>query len=77
MLVDASEVVAAKKSKKGDTAEEDVDIGDELPITNYPPVEIQKDTGYATSSSSSDSDSSSSSGMPQPRFSLVCCSCCC
>ncbi|CAL9747771.1 unnamed protein product [Musa acuminata subsp. burmannicoides] len=62
VLVDASEVVAAKKSKKGDTAEEDVDIGDELPITNYPPVEIQKDTGYATSSSSSDSDSSSSSG---------------
>ncbi|RRT61411.1 hypothetical protein B296_00019400 [Ensete ventricosum] len=63
VLVDASEVAAAKKSKRGgDTAEEDVDIGDELPITNYPPVEIQKDTGYATSSSSSDSDSSSSSG---------------
>lgn len=66
MLVDEPEdIVAAKKSKKGGDiiAEEDVDIGDELPGTNYPSVEIQKDTGCASSSSSSDTDTSSSSGI--------------
>jgi hypothetical protein len=63
------EVVAseAKKPKKGGEAgEEDVDIGDEMPMSNFPPVEIEKDVGghassSSSSSSSSDSDSSSSS----------------
>ncbi|KAF8406139.1 hypothetical protein HHK36_008219 [Tetracentron sinense] len=57
---------AAKKNRKGETGEEDVDIGDEIPMNNFPPVEIEKDAGYASSgsssSSSSSSDSSSSSG---------------
>ncbi|KAJ0984164.1 hypothetical protein J5N97_002520 [Dioscorea zingiberensis] len=53
--------VAAKRSKKGETGDEDVDIGDEMPSLHYPSVEIEKDTGNASSSSSSGSDSSSSS----------------
>lgn len=53
-------------------AEEDIDIGDEMPMNNYPPLEIEKDavSSPATSgrsrssgSSSSGSDSSSSSGI--------------
>lgn len=59
-------IAAKKNSKKGEMGEEDVDIGEEMPSTNFPPVEIEKDaTGYASgssSSSSSSSDSSSSSG---------------
>ncbi|CAI0425333.1 unnamed protein product [Linum tenue] len=63
-----------KKPKKGDAGEEDVDIGDEMPMSSFPPVEIEKDNGRASSSSgssssssddsssSSDSDSGSSSG---------------
>ncbi|KAL5988401.1 hypothetical protein ACLOJK_036165 [Asimina triloba] len=63
----ADEVGSAKKStKKGETGEEDVDIGEDMPSTNFPPVEIEKDTGgnasRSSSSSSSSSDSSSSSG---------------
>ena len=54
----APEAQLAKKSKKGDPVDEDVDIGDEMPATNYPSVEIEKES----SSSSSGSDSSSSSG---------------
>ncbi|KAH0984601.1 hypothetical protein GBA52_011778 [Prunus armeniaca] len=52
--------------KGNDPADEDVDIGgNEPPVSSYPPVEIEKDTGYKiskgiSSSSSSDSDSSSS-----------------
>ena len=60
----------AKKPKKGggEVGEEDVDIGDDMPICNFPPVEIEKDVGghassSSSSSSSSDSDSSSSSGI--------------
>ncbi|XP_077214557.1 transcription factor GTE7-like [Tasmannia lanceolata] len=55
----------AKKSKKGEQGEEDIDIGDEMPSMNFPRIEIEKDAGYASkssSSSSSSSDSSSSSG---------------
>ncbi|XP_043708562.1 transcription factor GTE2-like [Telopea speciosissima] len=74
VTVSASTSVAAKKYKKGETVEEDVDIGEEMPANNFPPVEIEKDAGgYASrsssssssssgSSSSSDSDSGSSSG---------------
>ncbi|WOK94998.1 transcription factor GTE7-like [Canna indica] len=61
MAIDTDETSAANKVKKGSAAEEDVDIGDNLPLANYPSVEIEKDTGCASSSSSSDSDSSSSS----------------
>ncbi|KAG1364176.1 transcription factor GTE7 [Cocos nucifera] len=61
-VAETPEAVAAKRSKKGDAIEEDVDIiGDEMPCTNYPSVEIEKDAGYASSSTSSGSDSSSSS----------------
>lgn len=64
---------AVKKPKKGEAGEEDVDIGDEMPMTHFPPVEIEKDDGavagggghdnkgHATSSSSSSSGSSSDS----------------
>ncbi|CAN1167430.1 Transcription factor GTE2 [Linum perenne] len=51
----------AKKPKKGDAGEEDVDIGDEMPMSSFPPVEIEKDNGHASSSSSSSSSSSDDS----------------
>lgn len=52
----------------GDQGEEDVDICDDMPSTNFPPVEIDKDdkdanASESSSSSSSSSDSSSSSGI--------------
>ncbi|KAF9675737.1 hypothetical protein SADUNF_Sadunf09G0064000 [Salix dunnii] len=50
-----------KKPRKGDVGDEDVDIGDEMPMSSFPPVEIEKDNGHASSSSSSSSDDSSSS----------------
>ncbi|KAG5254029.1 transcription factor GTE [Salix suchowensis] len=57
----------SKKPKRGDVGDEDVDIGDEMPVSSFPPVEIEKDNGHASSSSSSSSsssdDSSSSSGI--------------
>lgn len=52
---------AAKRCKKIDPVDEDVDIGEEMTSTNYPSVEIEKDDGHASSSSSSGTDSSSSS----------------
>nr|DAD22203.1 TPA_asm: hypothetical protein HUJ06_023666 [Nelumbo nucifera] len=66
---------SAKKVKKGETVEEDVDIGEDIPTNNFPPVEIEKDAGCASrssSSSSSSSDSSSSSGMKTITLSLHC-----
>ncbi|XP_050209338.1 transcription factor GTE7-like [Mercurialis annua] len=51
----------AKKPKKGDVGDEDVDIGDEMPMSSFPPVEIEKDNGHASSSSSSSSSSSDGS----------------
>ncbi|OAY39415.1 transcription factor GTE7 [Manihot esculenta] len=51
----------AKKPKKGDAGDEDVDIGDEMPMSSFPPVEIEKDNGHASSSSSSSSSSSDES----------------
>lgn len=60
-------LVMAKKPKKGEAGEEDVDIGDDIPTSSFPPVEIEKDDARASSSSSSSSssgsDSSSSSGI--------------
>lgn len=51
-----------------DVNEEDVDIGgNDVPISSFPPVEIEKDTAVrdskGSSSSSSSSDSGSSSGL--------------
>ncbi|GAB2268051.1 hypothetical protein Dimus_003026 [Dionaea muscipula] len=47
--------------KAGEVGEEDVDIGDEMPMSHFPPVEIEKDDeGHAASGSSSSSSSSSS-----------------
>ncbi|KAI3844642.1 hypothetical protein MKX03_026744 [Papaver bracteatum] len=46
--------------------EEDVNVGEDIPTSNFPPVEIEKDGGYASgnksggSSASSNSDDSSS-----------------
>ncbi|XP_074563343.1 LOW QUALITY PROTEIN: transcription factor GTE7-like [Curcuma longa] len=48
-------------SKKLTAADEEIDIGDDLPATNYPSVEIEKNAGCDSSSGSSDTDSSSSS----------------
>lgn len=56
--------------------EEDVDIGDEMPMNDYPPLEIERDVSSPahsersrnTGNSSSDSDSSSSSGKDFSRF---------
>lgn len=52
---------AGQKNKKGEIGEEDVDIGEEMPVSHFPPVEIDKDAAYASSSSRSSSGSSSSS----------------
>uniref|UniRef100_A0A2P2LLP6 Uncharacterized protein MANES_10G094400 n=1 Tax=Rhizophora mucronata TaxID=61149 RepID=A0A2P2LLP6_RHIMU len=51
----------AKRPKKGETGDEDVDIVDDLPMSSFPPVEIEKDTGHRSSSSSSSSSSSDDS----------------
>ncbi|KAL5054469.1 hypothetical protein RYX36_035151 [Vicia faba] len=66
--VDAAVPAEGKKQKKIETVDEDVDIGDDMPVNTFPPVEIEKDRdmggagGHASSSSSSSgSDSSSSS----------------
>ncbi|PIA51889.1 hypothetical protein AQUCO_01000040v1 [Aquilegia coerulea] len=63
-----TEALPSEKTKKVEQVcvEEDIDIGEEIPTNNFPPVEIEKDVGYASrssSSGSSSSDSSSSSGM--------------
>ncbi|CAK9136945.1 unnamed protein product [Ilex paraguariensis] len=57
-----------KKPKKGEAGDEDVDIDDDMPATNFPSVEIEKDEGgydqnhgHANSSSSGSSGSSSDS----------------
>uniref|UniRef100_A0A2P2LLM1 Uncharacterized protein MANES_10G093200 n=1 Tax=Rhizophora mucronata TaxID=61149 RepID=A0A2P2LLM1_RHIMU len=51
----------AKKPKKGEAGDEDVDIGDDMPMSSFPPVEIEKDMGHPSSSSSSSSSSSDDS----------------
>ncbi|XP_031116924.1 transcription factor GTE7-like [Ipomoea triloba] len=49
------------KDQKDEAGEEDVDIGEESPINNFPPVQIEKDVSRSSSSSSSSSSDSSSS----------------
>lgn len=55
--------VVIERSKKGNVAaEEEVDIGEEIPVQNYPPVVIERDDASSgTSTSSTDSEDSSSS----------------
>ncbi|AED98079.1 unnamed protein product [Arabidopsis thaliana] len=56
---------AEKRTRRGDAGEEDVDIGEDIPIEDYPSVEIERDgtaVAAAASSGSSSSGSSSSSG---------------
>ncbi|XP_062100878.1 transcription factor GTE2-like [Humulus lupulus] len=60
-LVTETPEAATVKSKKIDTAEEDIDIGEDIPMGNFPPVVIEKDTAGGASSGSSSSGSSSSS----------------
>lgn len=59
--------------------EEDVDIGEEIPVGIFPPVEIEKDVNTCASgkssssrSSSSGGDSSSSSGTHFHPFTIIC-----
>ncbi|CAK8577914.1 unnamed protein product [Lathyrus sativus] len=65
--VDLAVPAEGKKQKKIETVDEDVDIGDDMPMNNFPPVEIEKDRdmggagGHASSSSSSSSSSGSDS----------------
>ncbi|KAI4296470.1 hypothetical protein L6164_036426 [Bauhinia variegata] len=70
-----------KKPKKVEAGDEDVDIGDEMPMSIFPPVEIEKDKdvagGHASRSSSgssgSSSDSSSSSDSDSGSSSAIQC----
>lgn len=51
-----------QQMKKGDVVgDEDVDIGEEIPVNNFPPVEIERDAVGASNESSSSSSSSSGS----------------
>lgn len=62
LVEQTEEAVVIQKSKKGcDAGEEDVDIGEDIPVDIFPPVEIEKDDDRSSSSSSSDSSSSSGS----------------
>lgn len=62
--------------------EEDIDIGDEIPMINYPPIEIERDAPSPTSnvrssnssSSSSASDSSSGKELNFLRYAVQLCS---
>ncbi|KAF9609667.1 hypothetical protein IFM89_017846 [Coptis chinensis] len=58
-----TEAVASEKSKKIEPVcvEEDIDIGEDMPTHNFPPVEIEKESSSSGGSSGSDSDSSSGS----------------
>ncbi|CAH9085301.1 unnamed protein product [Cuscuta europaea] len=50
----------AHREKKDESGEEDVDIGEEIPMNNFSPVRIEKDVSEANSSSSTSSSSDSS-----------------
>ncbi|KAG2293650.1 hypothetical protein Bca52824_040319 [Brassica carinata] len=66
MASDAEIGSAEKRTRKGDAGEEDVDIGEDIPVEDYPSVEIERDgtavAAAASSGSSSSGSSSSSSG---------------
>lgn len=49
-----------ENDKQGDAGEEDVDIGEDTPPNEFPPVKIEKDPVDANSGSSSSCSSSSS-----------------
>ncbi|KAL3378226.1 hypothetical protein AABB24_004246 [Solanum stoloniferum] len=64
---------AMPEIKKVDVVEEDVDIGEEIPGENFPPVQIDKDPSSSSGSSSgsgSSSDSGSSSGSDSDEDSV-------
>ncbi|KAE8706089.1 Detected protein of confused Function [Hibiscus syriacus] len=52
-----------KKSKKADAGDDDVDVGDEMPMSSFPSVEIEKDKDRRSSSSSGSSSSNSGSSL--------------
>ncbi|XP_010444571.1 PREDICTED: transcription factor GTE7 isoform X2 [Camelina sativa] len=52
---------AEKRTRKGDAGEEDVDIGEDIPIEDYPSVEIERDGTAVAAAASSGSNSSSGS----------------
>ncbi|KVH87394.1 hypothetical protein Ccrd_025375, partial [Cynara cardunculus var. scolymus] len=57
--------------KANDANEEDVDIGgNDLPISSFPPIEIEKDTAVRNSKCSSSSSSSSDSGSSSSESDL-------
>ncbi|KAF9618644.1 hypothetical protein IFM89_002339 [Coptis chinensis] len=55
-----TEALASEKSKKIEPVcvEEDIDIGEDMPTHNFPPMEIKKESSSSIGSSCSDSDSS-------------------
>lgn len=63
--------------EKGEGGEEEVGIDDEVPMTSFPPVEIEKDNGghddmdLPATRSSSSSGSDSSSGIFCTYFSYI------
>ncbi|KAJ1703399.1 hypothetical protein LUZ63_003178 [Rhynchospora breviuscula] len=61
VLTVAGSGVTDKLQDKPEMGEEDVDIGDEMPAMQYPPVEIQREAAQPSNSSSSGSGTSSSS----------------
>ncbi|KAJ3707867.1 hypothetical protein LUZ61_011572 [Rhynchospora tenuis] len=61
VLTVAGSGVTDRPQDKPEMGEEDVDIGDEMPAMQYPPVEIQREAAQASNSSSSGSGTSSSS----------------
>ncbi|KAI3852867.1 hypothetical protein MKW92_049209 [Papaver armeniacum] len=61
--VEMPEAAAIKNNRKAENIgmEEDVDIGEDIPTSSFPPVEIEKDAGYASDNKSGASSGSSSS----------------
>ncbi|KAF9620344.1 hypothetical protein IFM89_011079 [Coptis chinensis] len=68
-----TEALASEKSKKIEHVciEEDMDIGEDMPTHNFPPVEIEKESSSSGGSSCSDSDSSSGSDTSSDSDSAV------
>ncbi|XP_026390953.1 transcription factor GTE2-like [Papaver somniferum] len=64
IAVEMPEAAAIKNNNRkaeNTVMEEDVDIGEDIPTSSFPPVEIEKDAGYASDNKSGASTGSSSS----------------
>ncbi|RZC87870.1 hypothetical protein C5167_029784 [Papaver somniferum] len=64
IAVEMPEAAAIKNNNRkaeNTVMEEDVDIGEDIPTSSFPPVEIEKDAGYASDNKSGASSGSSSS----------------